>query len=133
MSDQGNSTPDRRTALLHIVIAVAEGRPAPNEIRFRDDLNTVYVSFNSVADLNAWVEVLNLGLRREQPHPLYGDLEHWTTSDDSTEPWHGWDVHATARDPITDEQARSWVDSGKAARAAEYDRRQAEQSGEVQP
>lgn len=125
MTTPYNPTPDRWTAIQQIADARADSLPAPVEIRFRDDLGTIFISFDSAADLDAWAEMLNLGDRREQPWPLLGDYRDWTTRAYTDQPWHGWNVSASAADPITEEQIRGWVDSGQAASAAAYAARKA--------
>lgn len=129
-TDQPPTRPDRRTALNYLLAGVNSGLPVPESIGFDEDsAPTIYIRFSGgVAELDAWAAELKMDekYRNAQPYPLDEDHQFWTASDLSAKAaWHGWTVSTKSREPITDEHRRQWVDSGRAARRAEYLAREA--------
>lgn len=116
------TAPDRRAALLGIAAGLLSGLPAPKSVGFTAD--HLCLDFDAAADIDAWADTLHLTeefTRDAWPYPLLGDYEHWTTRAwhyDLT--WHGWKVAADASEPITAAHIAGWVESGRAASAAEY-------------
>ena len=120
---------DRRAALLDILAGVAAGLPAPLEIVFREQAGHLSVDFASAADLKVWAPRLNLGQPYSQPYPLDDPHERWSTHAISNGPWRGFTVFSVAADPFTDEHARQWVETGRAAGRAAYVAAQAKTAG----
>lgn len=99
---------------------ITNGLPAPKAISIRPD--AISVDFNSIADRQAWQPAFGMqdAFVHEQPHPLDGPgpYQEWITHVSAS--WHGWHLSLGADDPITDENRRYWVESGRAAQRAEY-------------
>jgi hypothetical protein len=135
MTDQVNSPPDEpfsRAMVLGVIYAAAStGLPAPSNIRFRE--SALFIGFDSIADRIAWEQTFDLNDgrhvgRSEQPYPLDSDYREWTTHVWAS--WHGWTLSLEADDPITDENMRWWVESGRAAQRAQYVAQQTAEGGE---
>lgn len=132
MNDPQPKQPSRVDALRALMAGVEAGLPAPLSIRFHD--SHLYVELDSAAHIDFWAAVLRLNGdgaygRSGQPHPLDvppSEYELWLTSVYQSD-WHGWVLCVKADDPITDEQRRDWVFSGRAAQRAAF---LAEKAGE---
>lgn len=123
MSHQPTPTePDRRTTLGDLIDLMRSGLPTPRSIEFITT-EILWIQFEGgVTELDAWDAALELSNehngRTDQPHPLTGDHEYWTTSAWGT--WRGWRVTLKTSEPITPQHVERWISSGGAARHAEH-------------
>ena len=81
--------PDRRTMLARINRLTQAGYPAPDSIRFRDDLNSIFLGFGSRKEIDNWVSTLG-GWWPSQPKDglctAYADWAGWKVDFMATEP-----------------------------------------------
>ncbi|WP_433368438.1 hypothetical protein ACQPZX_41565 [Actinoplanes sp. CA-142083] len=114
----------RAQVLQFVADQVAGGLPAPSSISFGN--GEVSIDLDSIPDRLAWQSAFGMTDTAEQgqPHPIDvppAQFRTWLTH--VSKYWHDrpdWFVSLGADVPITDEHRRQWIESGAAARRAEY-------------
>ena len=103
-----------------------DGLPTPTSYRIHTQWQSIDVTFDHRADLDAWLPRLGFDTAPEvawrgQPYPLDvapHQYREWITT--VTAPWQGWQLNLSAIDPITASQRDNWVTSGQAADRAAW-------------
>lgn len=122
--------------LAFIAAAIDDGLPLFEQIYMysSQSMKGIDLQFNSHDSIGPWAErfgVTDLDRQHgagQQPYPLEEPYELWTTRQHVS--WEGWTVYLKSQEPITDENRRWWIDSGKAAERAEYVAQQKAAEGE---
>jgi hypothetical protein len=112
----------RREVFDTVHAGIVFGLPAPLTVSFA--AGGPHITLDNAADLCGWADWFGytetIPATFGQPHPNLADpfqSDEWLTN--LYMDWRGNWLMLGARDPITEEQQRHWVDSGKAATFAE--------------
>jgi hypothetical protein len=110
------NVPDQPGVFAEITSGLTAGLPA-----FR----SIDIDFATSADLRQWAARFDVEIPATvgQPYPNSGLADPWQATDwliSEYREWRGLPVRLHCLDPITDDQRRHWIDSGKAADRAKY-------------